>query len=217
MSENNAPKGFLRRFYASHPIISHLILIILTGILLLVGGLVFLHFWTHHGETTVVPDVKDMSYEQAALTLRGQDLDIAIADSVYNSRIAPGTVLESWPHAGAVIKSGREVYVTISSFQPKKVKITMPLTGVSSRQAMSYLQSLGVNNVRIVNVPSHYADLVEQARYNSKPLGPGTEIPVTATVTLEVGMVVHEETFADTISADSSEVDVIDELSGIYD
>lgn len=216
MADNIDKKGFFRTFYSNHPILSHFIFILLTGIMLLVAGMIFLNFWTRHGENTVVPDIKNMSYEQAALTLRGEGLDIAIADSVYNNKIAPGTVLESWPHAGAVVKSGREVYVTICSFQPKKVKITMPLTGVSSRQAMSFLQSLGINNIRIEHVPSLYADLVEHALYRDKNLLPGMEIPVTATVTLQVGMVVPtvEE---DSIPAESDESQVIDELSGIYD
>lgn len=217
MADKKAQKGFLRRFYDSHPIISHLIFIILTGILLLIGGVVFLHFWTNHGDNTVVPDVKNMSCTEAAATLRAKGLDIAIADSVYNSKIAPGTVLESWPHAGAVIKSGREVYVTISSYQPKKVKITMPLAGVSSRQAMSYLQSLDVNNIRIVNVPSQYADLVERAKYNGKNLEPGMEIPVTATVTLEVGTVVHSAYEDDSVYDDDEETSIVEELTGIYD
>jgi len=219
MSEKPASKGFFRNFYDKHPVISHLFFIILTGILLLAGALVFLNFWTRHGDNAIVPSIKNMSYAEAAATLESNGLSIAIADSVYNSAIAPGTVLESWPHAGAVIKAGREVYVTISSFQPKKVKITMPLAGVSSRQAMSYLQSIEIRNIRIVNVPSQYADLVERAKYNGKNLEPGMEIPVTATVTLEVGTVPQSFFESDSISDTEAEEEtsIIEELTGIYD
>ncbi len=217
MAEKKDKKGFFGRFYANHPIISNLIFIILTGIALLIAGVIFLHYWTNHGDNAVVPDLKNMTYSQAAQTLRSDGLDIAIADSVYNSKIAPGTVLESWPHAGAVVKAGREVYVTISSFQPKKVKITMPLAGVSSRQAMSYLQSIDINNVRIVNVPSQYADLVERAKYNGKNLEPGMEIPVTATVTLEVGTVVRTASDDEPLYSDDEETSNVEQLPRIYD
>lgn len=118
-----------------------------------------------------------------------------------------------------MIKAGREVYVTISSFQPKKVKITMPLAGVSSRQAMSYLQSIEVKNIRIVNVPSQYADLVERAKYNGKNLEPGMEIPVTATVTLEVGSVPQSFFDSDSIAdtEEDDDISLIEELTGAYD
>lgn len=200
--KKDAPKGFFGRFYIQHPIFCNFIFIVITGSVLVIAAQIFLHFWTNHGDNATVPSVKNMTYAEAAATLRSDGLEIAIADSVYNSKIAPGTVLESWPHAGAVVKSGREVYVTISAFQPKKVKITMPLSGVSSRQAMSYLQSLDINNIRIVNVPSLYADLVERALYNGRNLEPGMEIPVTATVTLEVG----------TVTPTYNDIDIIEDV-----
>ena len=67
------------------------------------------------------------------------------------------------------------------------VRITMPVTGVSSRQAVSYLRGLGITGIRIVSVPSQYPDLVESAKADGKMLRVDSEIPVTATVTLEVG------------------------------
>lgn len=187
MANTKKKPGFIRRFYTDHPILTHLCCILLTAAALVCGTLIFLDYWTRHGETATVPDVRYKSYADATERLRAAGLDIAIEDSVYNSSIAPGTVLESWPHAGAVVKPGREIYVTISSFQPKKVKITMPLTGVSSRQAISYLHSLGINSVQIVNVPSQYADLVERALYRGRDISSGSEIPVNGAVTLEVG------------------------------
>ena len=41
-------------------------------------------------------------------------------------------------------------------------------------------------------MPSQYADLVEGAKYNGKDITPGMQLPVTATVTLEVGSVPEE-------------------------
>ena len=41
--------------------------------------------------------------------------------------------------------------------------------------------------IRIVSVPSQYPDLVESAKADGKMLRVDSEIPVTATVTLEVG------------------------------
>ena len=180
---DNKPTEKAPGFISRHPILSNLVFIAITAVVLV---------WTDHGATTIVPDIKKNSYAMAKTILEKEGLSIEISDSIYDESITPGTVIESWPHAGAKVKPGREIYVTITSFQPRKVSIGMPLTGVSSRQALSYLESLSIKNIRIVNVPSQYADLVEGAKYNGKDITPGMQLPVTATVTLEVGSVPEE-------------------------
>ena len=113
------------------------------------------------------------------------------------------------------MKRGRKVYVTLTAFSPKHVTLSMPITGVSVRQAVSYLNALGVNAVRIVNVPSQYPDLVEGARYNGRPIGVGTVIPVDANVVLEVGH--YEEPVDDLETMDGDELSaedvIIEDLS----
>lgn len=175
-------------FYGRHPIICHLLFIVVVGLLLLWGVLIFLDSWTMHGSTAVVPQIKHRSYDEASAALMANKLGIEISDSIYDPTLAPGTIVESWPKAGAVVKEGRQVYVTVTAFSPKKVTISMPLTGnVSSRQAVSYLRGIGITDIRIEHVPSDYPDLVLSARYGDKTLSVGSVIPVTSTVTLSVG------------------------------
>lgn len=178
----------IKTFWSKHPIISNIILIFLVGVILLWTVLFFLDIWTMHGSTAIVPQIKQKTYAEAASTLQANDLSIEISDSIYDRNLAPGTVVESWPKAGAVVKKGRQVYVTITAFSPKQVTISMPLTGnVSSRQAMSYLRGIGISDIRIETVPSEYVDLVVGARYGDTPLSVGSVIPVTSTVTLQIG------------------------------
>ncbi len=178
----------IKTFLKAHPILTNFCAIIITGLLLLWGALIFLDHWTMHGSTAVVPEIKHLSYAEARRVLETNRLGIEISDSIYDQSIAPGTVVESWPHAGAVVKSGRIVYATVTAFSPKQVTISMPLAGnVSSRQAISYLRGIGITDVRVINVPSEFPDLVVGARYGDTPLTVGSVIPVTSTVTLEVG------------------------------
>lgn len=200
----------IKKFYYRHPIISNLALIFVAGILVVIIGLVFLDFWTRHGETSTVPEIKDMPYQQAAEILSRNDLEIEISDSIYDRSIAPGTVVESWPKAGSVVKRGRQVFVTVTAFSPKMVSLTMPVTGVSSRQATSYLEAVGVTAVRIVSVPSQYPDLVERALVDGKPLAVGSVIPVTSVVTLEVGAVPVEEPVDSLDAAIDREIENLD-------
>ncbi|MDE6311115.1 MAG: PASTA domain-containing protein [Muribaculaceae bacterium] len=187
----------LRGFYAKHPIIGTLILISLTAFVLVWLTMLYLDHWTMHGETSVVPDVRNMSYADARRTLEAANLEIEISDSIYDVKVPRGTVVESMPRTGAVVKKGRQVYVTVTAFSPKQVTVAMPLQGnVSERQAISYLRGLGISDIRTVYVPSEYSNLVVGARYGDTPITVGTVMPVTATVTLEIGtapVVTHEE------------------------
>lgn len=189
----------IRGFLKKHPIIANLIYMFVVLMILLWIVLLFLRLWTRHGETAIVPDVKHMSYEMAAAVLSANGLTIEINDSIYERNLKPGTIVESWPKAGAVVKDGRPVYVTVTAFSTKQVTLSMPLTNVSERQAVSYLRGLGINDIRIVPVPSLYPDLVVSARYGDTPITVGTVLPVTSSVTLEVGSGPAEEEAVDSL------------------
>lgn len=181
-------KFSVKDFYSKHPIISHFLIICMLTMLLLWGAMIFLDSWTQHGSTSVVPQIRNMSYAEATSALNANNLIIEINDSVYDRSMPPGTIVESWPKAGAVVKKGRQVYVTVTAFSPKQVTVSMPLTGnVSSRQAISYLKGIGITDIRLVSVPSEFPDLIMGARYGDTPITVGTVMPVTSTVTLEVG------------------------------
>lgn len=199
-------KFSIRNFYTKHPFISNLLMVIAVGLLLLWGVLFFLDIWTMHGATAIVPQIKNKSYSEARSILMANKLGIEISDSIYDRSLPPGTIVESWPKAGAVVKDGRQVYVTITAFSPKQVTISMPLTGnVSSRQAMSYLRGIGITDIRVSEVPSEYVDLVLDARYGDTPISVGSVIPITSTVNLTVGSGITEET--DSLMTDSDFVE----------
>lgn len=202
----------LQEFYRKHPIVSHIIFIIITGLVLVWLCMIFLSYWTYHGATSIVPEIRNMSYAEARTLLAANKLQIEISDSIYDRSLPPGSVIESWPKPGAVVKEGRQVYVTVTAFSPKQVTVSMPLTGnVSSRQAISYLRGLGLSDIRVVPVPSEFADLVMGARYGDTPLTVGSVLPVTATVTLEVGTGPVQDSLVD----EELEADAAYELTSI--
>lgn len=174
-------------FRKAHPIWTAWIIIAICSLILALVALGFLSAWTRHGYVVTIPEIKSMTYAEAEQTLERNGLHIVISDSIYDKKFKPGTVIECVPKAGQVVKNGRDVYVTITSFSPKHVTISSPITNVSSRQAISYLSALGINGIRLVSVPSQYPDLVERALVDGKPLNVGAVISVDATVVLEVG------------------------------
>ncbi|MDE7467735.1 MAG: PASTA domain-containing protein [Muribaculaceae bacterium] len=221
-AHSNNAKTF-RSWVRNHPVLSGLALMALVTLLVAWMIMMFLSVWTNHGDNTTVPQVRHVSFAQATRTLNEAGLSIEIADSLYDKTYPPGTVMESWPKAGAQVKNGRTVYVTITAFSPKNVTVTMPVTGVSSRQALSYLNSLGITGVRVVSVPGDFPDLVESATYNGRPLGVGSTLPVDAAVVLNVsaGRAPEpdvESSFEDLEGESEPEVDESEtEISSYYD
>lgn len=168
----------------------------------------WLGFWTRHGCTVEVPAVRSMPYDQAVAQLENGGLTAVLTDSVYDTRTAPGTVIEQNPKAGTVVKEGREIYLTINAFSPKMVSLPA-LTDISVRQARSILEGLDIKHITERRVPSDFQDLVLAVRYRGNRLMPGARVPINATIELEVGEGMTDAP-ADTTAADETASDVLD-------
>lgn len=183
-------------FVKRHPVLMNFIYVIAASCLLFWFLLLFIDYWTFHGQERVVPDVKGQAYSSAAGNVDLAGLTPVLTDSVFDSYTRPGTVVEQVPVPGARIKKGGSVYLTIVAFSPKLV--TVPdFMNVSVRQARSMFEGLGIKEVRTVEVISEYSGLVLGARFNGVALQPGARIPVSAVVTLEVGSGYEEDYGAD--------------------
>lgn len=176
---------------------------------LIIGWLsmLWLDVWTRHGDTISVPAVRTLAYDKAISLLEAEGLKGIVADSVYDSRTAPGTVIEQNPKAGTIVKEGREVFLTIHAFSPKMV--TLPsLSDISLRQARSILEGLDITNIVERRVPSEFKDLVLAVRYKGARLQAGARVPVNARIELEVGEGVQESfTDTDSVSADTEAIE----------
>ncbi len=197
------PKSFARRY----AIPLNILYIICAAVAFGWICMLFLDYWTFHGQERVVPDARNQSAAVAMNNVRSAGLKAVITDSIFDSYAAPGTVVEQTPIPGAKIKKGGSVYLTIVSYTPKMV--TVPdFYNVSMRQAKSMFEGLGLPEVQIETVPSEYEGLVLGARYNGVALSPGARIPLAARVTLQVGsgLEMLEETGAPIDSAAIDEV-----------
>lgn len=195
-------------FLKNHRIIANLIYMFIAGWLIILAALFFLDHWTHHGEESIVPKVTGQEFGHAASMLKASGLEVILSDSIYDTKRTPGSVVEQSPHPGTHVKPGRIVYLTIVAYSPKMV--TVPdYQNMSMRQARAMFEGLGIKEVKIVEVASEYKDLVVGAKFNGMPLRVGSRIPITATITLEVGRG-YEET--DSIGGMTFEEEFADKL-----
>lgn len=173
-------------FYKRHYLLSNLVLMLVAGILLVAIAMWGLGLWTAHGQVQVVPDVHALPAAEAGRIISGCNLKVEVVDSVYDSAVSRGSVVEQMPPAGNRVKPGRTVYLTINAYSPRQV--TLPeLVGSSLRQARASLQSMGFSDIREVRVPSDYRDLVLAVKSMGVNLHAGTKIPLNSTIVIEVG------------------------------
>ncbi|HIY49335.1 MAG TPA: PASTA domain-containing protein [Candidatus Barnesiella excrementavium] len=168
---------------------------IIVFFLLIALTLYGLKLYTRHGKAVLVPDVKAMALPDALRILDREGFRYDIIDSLFVDEAVPGTIVEQTPAGGSKVKEGRIVYLSINAYSPRM--ITCPkVTDMSMRQALSTLESRGLTDVRIQEVPSEYPDLALGLQYRGETLEAGDKIPAGSTVTLLVGNGVTE-TYSD--------------------
>lgn len=149
-------------------------------------SLICIDFYTHHGESVLVPDLRGSYVEEAQLLLAKQGLYPQVIDSVYVRDKRLGTIIEQNPAPNSTVKSNRAIYLIINSRLVRQV--TLPdVIDVSSRQAIAMLESVGLSLESMQEVPSEYKDLVTEIKYRGRTIIPGTRIPEGSAVVLVVG------------------------------
>ncbi|MDR0908033.1 MAG: PASTA domain-containing protein [Rikenellaceae bacterium] len=104
---------------------------------------VALNIFTRHNRYKKVPDFVGMPLTEVEKLAGSEKLRIEVLDSVYAPIYEGGTVLEQQPTAETEVKSGRRIFVTISSHQQKEVEVPF-VTGFSLRQAKNMLEVAGL-------------------------------------------------------------------------
>lgn len=180
-------------FIKRHPVLFNFLAIILTLVILVwLLGVVFLGFWTNHGDTVSIPQVKGLQVEVAADALRRGGFEVMF-DSIYDVNSRPGMVVEQSPHENSKVKEGRTVYLRYVCYTPKMVKVPS-YDSRSERSVKTELESMGITNITVKYMPAQNPNVLG-LRYNGLLLRPGDEIPVGANITMEVGQVPETEQY----------------------
>ena len=111
---------------------------------LLIAAAVGLNVITRHGKTVTAPDFTNLTVPQAQALAQENHVGVKVVDSVFVKRLAAGVVYRQQPKAGATVKKGRSIFLTINSVVPRKV--VMPnLYGYSVTEARAELKNRGLN------------------------------------------------------------------------
>ena len=103
---------------------------------------------TRHGQVVKTPDFANLTVSQAKELASRSHVSVKVVDSVFVRRLAGGVVYRQQPKAGATVKKGRSIFLTINSVVPRKV--VMPnLFGYSVTEARAELRNRGLNLGRL--------------------------------------------------------------------
>ncbi len=169
-----------------NPYVISLGAMIVIVIILYVGTLSWIDSYTNHGEKVIVPDLSDLTLEEAEVALREKNLKYSVIDSIYMKGKKLGVIVEQTPAAGSNVKENRTIYLTTNSNSIRKV-ILPDVKDVSLRQAEAMINSVGLKVDSIAYVPSQYKDLVKDVKLNGTSLLAGARIPEGSAVVLMVG------------------------------
>lgn len=168
-------------------IIRNIIWAVVFFAVLLGGVMIFLHFYTRHGTQIAVPDLTNMSIEQAGSVAAAQHLTVVVADSVFVRRMEKGAIFSQNPKPGERVKEGRRIKVTTNAVVAKKV--SMPeLGGLSMRWAKSELNSRGLVLGKLIYVRDIASNNVLKQMYRGKEIKAGTHIESGSSIDLVVGL-----------------------------
>ncbi len=166
---------------------------VLVHMLIALGILVFLcifYFYaylpnaTNHGESVTVPDLSGKSVTELEKFLAAKDLRFEVSDSSYAEDAAPLSVIKQYPHAGAKVKEGRKIFVSINRINPPTVPVPDLIDG-SVVNADAVLRSNQLKRGNIYNVPGQF-NIVKEMKYNGQIITPGTRVPKGAVISLGV-------------------------------
>lgn len=148
--------------------------------------LIWMNFYTRHGQARPVPDFVGLTIEQTAALAKKSRLKYYIIDSVYTTTVPSGCVAEQNPKPGFKVKKWRNIVLTINAFSPEMV--AMPdLVDLSMRQALAIIENSGLEMGQLKYKPDLSIDFVLEQLHNGKLVAEGDSLQKGSVIDLVLG------------------------------
>ncbi|NMC38951.1 MAG: PASTA domain-containing protein [Bacteroidales bacterium] len=176
----------LKNFILSKAFLKHLglaaVIIVATVMILLI----WMNFYTRHGQSRPVPDFYGLTRDQTEKLARKSKLRFQIIDSVYTSEVPRGCIAEQNPKPGFRVKKWRNIMLTINAFNPEMVAVPN-LVNLPKRQALALIESAGLEMGTPIYIPDISIDVVIKQLYNGKEIAEGDSLQKGSVIDLVLG------------------------------
>jgi len=181
------------RFLLTKKFLRHLGLAVAISLILLLGTLLGLKIYTHHGKTIMVPDLTGLTTDEVDDVTSSRRLRFEVVDSVFSTEMPRGTVIKQNPGASSRVKKNRKIFLTMNAVNPEMVSMPQ-LIGLSFRQARLALQNAGLVQGIIKYKPDFAKNNVLQQMHSNIVINEGTIITKGSVIDLVLGMGLSSKT-----------------------
>lgn len=157
--------------------------IIVVGVIVL---LIWLNFYTRHGQARPVPDFFGLTLDQTKDLAKKSKLKYQVIDSVYTNLVPRGSIAEQNPRPGFKVKKWRNVVLTINAFHPEMVAVPN-LIDLPKRQAILLVESSGLKMGLLKYKPDLSIDVVIEQQLDGKEIAAGDSIQKGSVIDLVLG------------------------------
>ncbi|MEN8138201.1 MAG: PASTA domain-containing protein [Bacteroidota bacterium] len=148
---------------------------------------------TLHNKTITVPDLKTYSILEVEETLGNLSLEYKVIDSsAYTTKFPKNSVVKQDPVSGIEVKEGRVIYLTVNPSGFRSVQVPY-LVGKTSRQAVSYLKTVGFKVGKFEYRPDIGKNVVLDMKYRGKILDSLVTLPKESVIDLVLGAGLNSE------------------------
>lgn len=142
---------------------------------------------TQHNQFVTVPDLTGVHADALHEFLAQRNLRFSInAATAYSTHYPPSVVLTQYPQAGAHVKEGRSIYLTLNAAQPPDVCVPN-LVDSSFDHAQVLLQNCRLTTGTVTYVPDIAENAVLAQYYQGEPIAPGAYVVQGTAIDLVVG------------------------------
>ncbi|MBK8700893.1 MAG: PASTA domain-containing protein [Saprospiraceae bacterium] len=122
------PFSRLKSFLQKYPVVRHLLILVATICVILIIVFLWLNMYTNHGQKLPMVNFVDKHLADAIEEANDHSFHLIVTDSVFMVGRPGGIIIDQNPKYNAEVKEGRKVYVTVTKYDPDKVKVSeLPL------------------------------------------------------------------------------------------
>ncbi|MEZ4996388.1 MAG: PASTA domain-containing protein [Bacteroidales bacterium] len=156
------------------------------GVAVILVLIIWLNIYTRHGQSRPTPEIRGLSISEAEHVAGKNRMELQVIDSVYTTLVPRGCIAEQNPLPGHRVKKGRTIKATINAFNPEMVAVP-DLVGLPRRQALSMIESAGLQIGQLNYVPDLTVDFVLRQTIHGREVSPGDSVQKGMVVDLVLG------------------------------
>ncbi len=176
----------VKEFLKSRVFWKQVALALVIGVAIIIILIIWLNIYTRHGQSRPTPEIRGLTIGEAQHVAARNHMKLQIIDSVYTAFVPRGCVAEQTPLPGHRVKRGRTIQATINAFNPEMVAVP-DLVGLPRRQALSLIETAGLQAGQLNYVPDLTVDFVLKQTLHGREIAPGDSVQKGMVIDLVLG------------------------------